>query len=71
MNEERSRFDPKKLAEARQAKGLSQRALATQAGVSQALVAELERGKHPPSKLSLEKITTSLGISPTALFSDL
>ncbi len=56
-------FDPSRLAEIRKSKGLSQRALAKAAGISQALVAELERGKHPPSAASLNKIVTALGVS--------
>ncbi len=39
-------FDPAKMAYHRRERGLTQRALAISAGVSQALVAELERGKH-------------------------
>jgi putative transcriptional regulator len=57
-----SNFDPSRLAEIRRSKGLTQRALARVAGVSQALVAELERGKHPPSSASLSKIISALGI---------
>jgi transcriptional regulator with XRE-family HTH domain len=66
--EERRRFDPARLVAARRAKGFTQRALAAQASVSQALIAELERGKRSPSKLSIEKIASSLGILATALF---
>ena len=62
MEEERRNFDPQKLVTARKAKGISQRVLAARAGISQALVAELEKGKHPPSESSLAKITASLGL---------
>jgi putative transcriptional regulator len=55
-----SNFDPARLTELRKSQGLTQRALAQKAGVSQALVAELERGKHPPSKATLEKISAAL-----------
>uniref|UniRef100_E6PGS1 Putative lambda repressor n=1 Tax=mine drainage metagenome TaxID=410659 RepID=E6PGS1_9ZZZZ len=44
---------------------LSQRALALKAGVSQALIAEIERGKHPPSAASLAKIAAALGLAPS------
>lgn len=60
MSEE---FEPSRLAALRKARGLSQRALAQAAGISQALVAELERGKHPPSKGSLEKLAAALSVS--------
>jgi len=59
-------FDPARLADLRKSKGLSQRALAQAAGVSQALIAELERGKHPPSKASLEKIAAAMNVSTGA-----
>lgn len=59
-------FDPQRLAEQRRARKLTQRALAVKAGVSQALVAELERGKHPPSMGSLAKIAGALGVSESA-----
>lgn len=61
-------FDPKRLADRRKSQKLSQRGLAIKAGVSQALVAELERGKHPPSKTSLSKIASALNINETDLF---
>lgn len=61
-------FDPKLLAEHRSFLKLTQRGLATKAGVSQALVAELERGKHPPSKVSLAKIAVALGVAEADLF---
>ena len=64
-----SAFDPKRLAERRKAQNLSQRGLAVKAGVSQALVAELERGKHPPSKISLLKLAGALGVSESEFFS--
>jgi len=61
-------FDPDKMTHHRRSRGLSQRALATAAGVSQAMVAELERGKHPPSEASLSKIARALGVEPATLF---
>ncbi len=63
-----SAFDPKRLAEQRKSQKLTQRGLAVRAGVSQTLVAELERGKHPPSKVSLTKIAGALGVAEAELF---
>jgi transcriptional regulator with XRE-family HTH domain len=53
-------FSPDRLRVIRKEHKLTQRALAATAGISQSLIAELERGKHPPSKLSLEKIALAL-----------
>lgn len=60
-------FDPLYLKARRKGANLSQRALALKAGVSQALIAEIERGKHPPSATSLLKIAAALGVSPEEL----
>lgn len=60
-------FEPSRLAELRRSKGMSQRALAQAAGISQALVAELERGKHPPSKASLQKLASALSVNQSDL----
>jgi transcriptional regulator with XRE-family HTH domain len=57
-----SNFDPTRLTEIRKSKGMTQRELARAAGVSQALVAELERGKHPPSISSLAKLAVALSV---------
>lgn len=64
--EEVSTFNPARLTEFRKAAGMSQRALAHTAGISQALVAELERGKHPPSAASLAKLASALSVPVTA-----
>lgn len=61
-----STFNPARLSELRKSKGLTQRALAKVAGISQALVAELERGKHPPSRASLDKIAAAMNVSVDA-----
>ena len=58
-------FEPATLLKHRKATGISQRALAIRAGVSQALIAEIERGKHPPSAASLAKIAAALGLAPS------
>ena len=60
-----SSFDPTRLTEVRKSAGLTQRALAKAAGLSQALVAELERGKHPPSAASLTKLAAALSVPET------
>jgi transcriptional regulator with XRE-family HTH domain len=62
-----STFNPSRLAEIRKSKGLTQRALAQAAGISQALVAELERGKHPPSSSSLSKLAVALQVQEVDL----
>jgi transcriptional regulator with XRE-family HTH domain len=62
-----SRFDPQLLVAQRKALRMSQRALAAKAGVSQALVAELERGKHRAGAQSIAKIAAALGIEVAAL----
>ncbi|MHB8139924.1 MAG: helix-turn-helix domain-containing protein [Vulcanimicrobiaceae bacterium] len=61
-----SNFDPSLLLEIRKSKGLTQRGLAKAAGISQALVAELERGKHPPSATSLSKLASALSVAESA-----
>lgn len=58
---------PERLVWLRKERGLTQRALADAAGLSQALIAELERGKHPPSRSSLAKIAAALGTDPSTL----
>ncbi len=58
-------FDPVRLVQIRKSRGLTQRALAQAAGISQALVAELERGKHPPSSASLSKLASALSVPET------
>jgi transcriptional regulator with XRE-family HTH domain len=60
-------FDPSRLVSYRRELGLSQRALSTKAGVTQSVIAELERGKHPPSANSLNKLAGALGVKPSDL----
>lgn len=64
---DRETFNAIRLVEARKRAGLSQRDLARKAGVAQSVIAELERGKHPPSVSSLSKLATALGVNPTQL----
>jgi transcriptional regulator with XRE-family HTH domain len=63
-----TKFDPAKMSLLRRDRGLTQRALAIAAGVSQSLVAELERGKHPPSESSLTKIAAALSVDSGSFF---
>jgi len=54
----------------RQAKGLSQEALAHEAGMSMRYLAGLERGEENPSLAFLVKLAEALGILPSALFDE-
>jgi len=62
-------FDPKRLKELRKSQRLSQRQLAAKSGVCQSVIAEVERGKHPPSKSSLAKLAGALEIREADFFS--
>ena len=55
------------LVHLRKQRGMSQRALAALAGVSQSLIAELERGKHLPSPNALSKLSQALGVESDQL----
>lgn len=52
----------------RRAKGLSQEALAHEAGMSMRYLAGLERGEENPSLNFLVKLADALGVSPRDLF---
>lgn len=52
----------------RQARGLSQEALAHEAGMSMRYLAGLERGEENPSLSFLIKLADALQVSPQALF---
>lgn len=52
----------------RKAKGLSQEALAHEAGMSMRYLAGLERGEENPSLLFLVKLSEALGVEPARLF---
>lgn len=51
------------LKEAREAKGLSQSALAKEAGISQATVSHLETGVYAGSMTSLSRVAAVLGLT--------
>lgn len=57
----------KKIKSVRESLGLTQSALAAQAGVSAALIGQIEAGKVQPSLKTIEKIAQALGISPCYL----
>ncbi|MNS23534.1 HTH-type transcriptional regulator SinR [compost metagenome] len=52
----------------RKAKGLSQEALAHEAGMSMRYLAGLERGEENPSLVFLVKLSGALGVEPGRLF---
>ncbi|WP_240484666.1 helix-turn-helix domain-containing protein [Brevundimonas nasdae] len=52
----------------RKAKGLSQEALAHEAGMAMRYLAGIERGEENPSLAILVKLSGALGISPADLF---
>jgi transcriptional regulator with XRE-family HTH domain len=59
------------LRRKREANGISQEALADQAGLHRNYVGLLERGKRIPSILVVEKLTAALGTSMSALFKEI
>lgn len=59
-----------KIRRLRQAKKLSQEALAHDAGMAMRYLAGIERGEENPSLAILVKIAEALGIAPGDLFSD-
>lgn len=56
-----------KLVRARKTRGLSQKELAKQAGVSPGLIGQMETGKVYPSLKTIEKISQALGVSVCSL----
>lgn len=54
----------------REAAGLSQEALAAQAGLHRNYVGILERGRQVPSILVVEKLAGALGVAMSSLFRD-
>ena len=61
---------PMKLKQLREARGLSQAALAKKVGrggVSREYIARLETGKHDPPLSTLEKLAKALGVRVTEL----
>lgn len=55
------------IAEAREAKGMSQRDLSSASGVMQADISKIEKGKGNPTLTTLQKIAKSLGRTVASL----
>lgn len=55
------------IAEAREAKGMSQRELSSASGVMQADISKIEKGKGNPTLTTLQKIAKSLGRTVASL----
>jgi transcriptional regulator with XRE-family HTH domain len=52
-----------RLKELRQAAGLTQPALAVQAGLSKSAIADMEQGRYAPGWKTLHAVATALGVS--------
>src|SRR2546430_1115515 len=66
----RKRIDPafgRKLAEAREGKGLSQAGLAEASGVPLGTIREVEQGKREPLFGNMQKLRAALGLDLNAL----
>jgi transcriptional regulator with XRE-family HTH domain len=57
-----------RIVELRQERGMSQRALATKAGINRVTLARLERAMHPPSLDTLDHLAKALGVKLADLF---
>lgn len=55
------------LKKQRSAHGLSQEALALEAGVDRTFVGQIERGLHQPSLTTLVKLSAALEVQPSVL----
>ncbi|MDP9475647.1 MAG: helix-turn-helix transcriptional regulator [Actinomycetota bacterium] len=62
-------INPNKLKKLREAKGLSVRGLAREAGISTETVYSVEHGRRQPSVRTLGKIARALGVEARDLFS--
>ncbi len=62
-------INPTRLKKLREAKGLSVRGLAREAGISTETVYSVEHGKRQPSVRTLGKIARALGVEAKDLFS--
>ena len=52
-----------RVAELRQARGMTQEALAAKANINRVTLARLERAQHPPNLDTLESIARALGVT--------
>lgn len=55
------------LRKARHARGLSQEALAYEAGIDRTYISALERGVYSATIVMVDKLATVLGVEPSAL----
>jgi len=55
----------KQIKELRESQHLTQDELAEKAGIPQSHVCRLERGKHTPTHVTIEKIAEALGVKPS------
>lgn len=67
MKSRTERFSAEKLAALRRQKDISQRDLAKATAISQAQIAELERGKRQPTVDVAERIANALGVGVAGL----
>ena len=58
-----------RLRELRERKGMTQAALANEAGVSRAYLSRLEMGRHDPPLSTLRRLAKALGVSVASLVS--
>lgn len=58
---------PDLIRESRERMQISQRELATRAGLAQGTVSKLERDQHEPDAYTLERIATTIGADPMEL----
>lgn len=58
----------RKIRELRKAKGLTQEALAHDAGMAMRYLAGIERGEENPSLAILVRLAEALSVEPTVLF---
>ncbi|MDI6908169.1 MAG: helix-turn-helix transcriptional regulator [Thermoanaerobacterales bacterium] len=58
----------KRIMHMREARQISQNALAKKSGVAQSSISDIESGKRIPSVPTLERLAAALGVPVTALF---
>lgn len=56
------------IRELRSSRGLSQEALADEAGIDRSHMGKIERGERNVTVLNVERIATALEVQPSALF---